>query len=500
MRDGPVTELHWLGVAEAAERDRGKGPLAGRAHESPARPHCRARSAAQRLHPSRRRGRHAGRQGRRSRSDRGPAARAAARRAGRHQGHHRCRRPADDRPFQDPAGQPRDRRCRLRRKAARRRRHRGRQALDPRVRHRRAELRPAVAAGAQSVEHRPSSRRLVVGLGLGRVGRPVPDGAGQRHRRQRAQSGELLRHRRPQADLRSGVAARRLPALLHPRPYRADDAHGRRQCADAGGDRRPRPAGSRQRGRAERPLCGRRRALRARPARGLHPPFPRNRRAGRARGHGRARACRPHPAARGRRGARRPSADLGRVRRGQSRHPAKRGLGDPRSLAARAARRLRPARPPPPDGGRLLHRRRLRAGAAPPAADDRRGRGGAARARCAAVRQLDGSGLPHRPSGRHRAHLSAPGPHALQRHRPSRACHDGRVVSGRPAACRCSSSAAISTRRRCSRWRAPGSRRPASTRSIRRSCKGCHSSDPSLVIQATCRACSSNACPADRVA
>ena len=168
MRDGPVTELHWLGVAEAAgaiaakdlspvelmkallDRIAALDPQLNAFIRLDGEAALQAAKAAE------------------AEASRGPAARAAARRAGRHQGHHRCRRPADDLPFQDPAGQPRDRRCRLRRKAARRRRHRARQALDPRVRHRRAELRPAVAAGAQSVEHRPSSRRLVVGLGLGR--------------------------------------------------------------------------------------------------------------------------------------------------------------------------------------------------------------------------------------------------------------------------------------------------------------------------------------------
>ena len=53
---------------------------------------------------------------------------------------------------------------------------------------------------------------------------------------------------------------------------------------------------------------------------------------------------------------------LGRVRRGQPRHPAERGLGDPRAVAARTARRLRPARAPPADGRGVLERRRLRAG------------------------------------------------------------------------------------------------------------------------------------------
>ena len=185
-----------------------------------------------------------------------PAARAAARRAGRHQGHHRRRGPADDLPFQDPRRQHRQGRRGLRAEAARRRRDRHGQAVDARIRDRRAELRPAVAAGAQSVEPRPSSRRLVVGLGRGRGRRacsrwrsaPTPAAAC-------AIPASCLRHRRAEADLRPGVAPRRLSAVLHARPCRADDAHRRRQCADAAGDRRPRPARSRQRRRGDRPLC-----------------------------------------------------------------------------------------------------------------------------------------------------------------------------------------------------------------------------------------------------
>ena len=173
--------------------------------------------------------------------------------------------------------------------AARRRRHRAGQALDPRVRHRRAEPRPALAAGTQSLEHRSSSRRLVVGLGLRRRGRPVPDGAGHRHRRQRAQPGELLRHRRPEADLWSGLAPRRLPAVLHPRSRRADDAHRGRQCADAGSPGRPRSARPRQRCFRAGPLCGRHRSRRAGPACRLRRALPRDRHAGRSRSDGGAR-------------------------------------------------------------------------------------------------------------------------------------------------------------------------------------------------------------------
>ena len=216
------------------------------------------------------------------------------------------------------------------------------------------------------VEHRPSSRRLVVGLGLGRRRRPVPDGAGHRHRRQRAQSGELLRHRRAEADLRPGVAARRLSAVVHARPCRADDAHRRRQRADAA---RRSPATIRSIPAAPPSTAGHYAASLDRGVRGLRIGFVRHFHeidmpadpevtAG-------AGACRAHLADGGRRGPRHPSADPRRVRRGQPRHPAKRGLGDPRSVAARAAGRLRPAGAPPPDGRRVHERRRLCPGAAP---------------------------------------------------------------------------------------------------------------------------------------
>ena len=49
---------------------------------------------------------------------------------------------------------------------------------------------------------------------------------------------------------------------------------------------------------------------------------------------------------------------------------------------------------------------------------------------CAAVRQLDGPGLPHRRRRGGGAHLSAPGAHAVQRHRPSGAGDDGGPVGG----------------------------------------------------------------------
>ena len=88
--------------------------------------------------------------------------------------------------------------------AARRRRGAARQGRAARVRDRRAGVRPALAAGAQPVESRPASRRLVERLGRGAGGRHGAGRARHRHRRLGAQSGDLLRHRRPEADLRRG--------------------------------------------------------------------------------------------------------------------------------------------------------------------------------------------------------------------------------------------------------------------------------------------------------
>ena len=86
--------------------------------------------------------------------------------------------------------------------------------------HRRAELRSAVPAGAQSLEPRPFHRRVVVRLGRGRRRRPGAHRHGLGHWRLDPRAGLLLRHRRAQADLWPGLAARRLSALLHARPLR----------------------------------------------------------------------------------------------------------------------------------------------------------------------------------------------------------------------------------------------------------------------------------------
>ena len=96
--------------------------------------------------------------------------------------------------------------------------------------------------------------------------------------------------------------------------------------------------------------------------------------------------------------------------------------------------------------------------------DDRRGRGRVPRRRRAAVRQLDGPGQPDRGRRGDRAHLSAPGAHAVQRHRPSGAGDDVRAVAATACRSRCSSSAGISRTRPCCAWPRPTKRQTPTRR------------------------------------
>ena len=118
------------------------------------------------------------------------------------------------------AGQGRDRRG----KAARSRCGADGQARHPRVRPRRSVLRPALAAGAQSLEHGALHRRLVVGIGGGDRGRPRAGEPGVRYRRLDPRPGWPVRHRRAQADLRPRQPRRRAAELLLLRSLRADGA------------------------------------------------------------------------------------------------------------------------------------------------------------------------------------------------------------------------------------------------------------------------------------
>src|SRR5436853_387297 len=84
-----------------------------------------------------------------------------------------------------------------------------------------------IAAVAESVEPGAPSRRLVERLGRCACCRHGASRARHRHRRFGAQSRDLLRHHRTEADLRRGEPQWRVPADPFARPCRADDPHGR---------------------------------------------------------------------------------------------------------------------------------------------------------------------------------------------------------------------------------------------------------------------------------
>ena len=181
---------------------------------------------------------------------------------------------------------------------ARRRRHRHGQAQHARVRHRRAELRPAVPAGAQSVEPAAPPGGSSSGSGAGVASGMFPLGTRHRHRRFGAQSGERLRHCRPEADLwpvsRRGVFPLAF-TLDHVGPMT-------RTVADnalllevlAGHD--PRDPGSAQT--SARHLAQRSTAVWTGLRDRLHSSLPRNGYAGPSRCHRRAGGCRTHPGGR----------------------------------------------------------------------------------------------------------------------------------------------------------------------------------------------------------
>ena len=167
-------------------------------------------------------------------------ARAAARHSVRRQGYLRHGRHPDVWPFAHlHRPHPRQGRDHRRPPEGRRGRADG-QARDARVRARRAVVRPAMAAGAQSLEHSALHRRLVVGLG--RRAR-CPPGAGEprlRHRRFDPRPGWPVRHRRTQTHLRPCQPRRRVAELLLLRSLRAHGADVARLRPAAECDCRPR--------------------------------------------------------------------------------------------------------------------------------------------------------------------------------------------------------------------------------------------------------------------
>ena len=110
--------------------------------------------------------------------------------------------------------------------------------------------------GAESAQAGLHHRRLVVGQRRAGGRRRSADGDRRRPGRLDPHSGKLLRHRRPEADLRAGALHRHRAAGDHARHRRADDGERRRQRAAAGGDRRSRRARlapARREGRATTP-------------------------------------------------------------------------------------------------------------------------------------------------------------------------------------------------------------------------------------------------------
>ncbi len=121
------------------------------------------------------------------------------------------------------------------------------QAFDPRVRHGRAVVRPAMAAGAQSVESRAFHCGFFVrhwcGGGVGHD----PGRHRFRHRRFDPRARGAVRHRRHQAHLWSGQPRWRAAAVVQHGPRRSAGLDRRGLRAAAPGDGRPRSRRSCQR-------------------------------------------------------------------------------------------------------------------------------------------------------------------------------------------------------------------------------------------------------------
>ena len=239
------------------------------------------------------------------------------------------------------------------------------QALDARVRDGRAVVRPALAAGAQSVEPGAFHLRLVVRHRRGGGVRHDPGRHRLGHRRLDPRAGGAVRHRRHQADLWPGQPRGRAAAVVQHGPCGADGLDGGGLRAAAAGDGRLRSRGSGQRRSAGAGFHLRHRQGREGTAHRRGAAFLRDRQSGQSRD-----ARRHQPRARrvraSRRGDQRGEAVAdGRVPRLRLDHPDVGGVCGPRAVAEDAVQRLRRTVPRPACAGRLHPRHRLRAGDAP---------------------------------------------------------------------------------------------------------------------------------------
>ena len=189
----------------------------------------------------------------------GPLSRPAARHPVRAEGHLCDRRHPHDQPFEnlrEPSSRPKTRppwrsstrpaRCCS---ASSRR-------MNSRMADRRSTCRGRRRAIRGTAIISPADRRAAPGAAV--AAGFVPGGARLRHRRLDPRPGGAVRHRRPEADLRSGQPRRRLCQLLHLRSCRPDDVDGRGLRDHAAGDRRPRSRRTRQAPTARSRITGRR--------------------------------------------------------------------------------------------------------------------------------------------------------------------------------------------------------------------------------------------------
>ena len=118
------------------------------------------------------------------------------------------------------------------------------QERDARIRDRRPRFHAAVPAGAQPVEYGALPRRFVERHRGGGRRASLRGRNGVGYRWLDPRPGRVLRPHRAEADLWPSQPARRLSAVLHPRPLRAADPHSRGLRADAAGAGRLRSARS----------------------------------------------------------------------------------------------------------------------------------------------------------------------------------------------------------------------------------------------------------------